>query len=82
MFVPQHRRHASAFGVSTDNDMLYTEMADGEFDDSTGTEIGGVQDVCDIAVNEHVAWMEAKQGRLGAPRVGAPDPEDLGLLAG
>lgn len=62
--------------------MLYTEMADGKFDDSTGTEIGGVQDVCDIAVDEYVAWMQAKLGCLGTARVGAPDPEDLGLLAG
>lgn len=62
--------------------MLYTEMADGKFDDGRRTKVGGVQYVCDVPVNEYVAWMEAKQSRLGTSRVGAPDPENLGLLAG
>lgn len=40
-----------------------------------------MDDVCDIAMHKDVAGLQAQNRGLGAARVGASDPEDLGLLA-
>ena len=56
-------------------------MRDGVGDHALAVEVRGREDVGDVAVHEDVAGLQAEQGRLGDARVGAADPEDLGLLA-
>lgn len=67
--------------MSADNDVFDLEMFDGVFDDSGRTEIGWMQDVGDISVDEHVTGFQAEEGGLGASRVGASDPQNFGVLA-
>lgn len=40
-----------------------------------------MDDIGDVAMHKDVAWLKAQDGGLWAARVGASDPEDLGLLA-
>ena len=40
-----------------------------------------MDDVCDIAMHKDVAGLKTEDRSLRAARVGASDPEDLGLLA-
>lgn len=68
--------------MAADDDVLHLEVGDGVGDDALAVDVGGGQDVGDVAVHEDVARLEAEDGGFGDAGVGAADPEDLGLLAG
>jgi len=61
--------------------MLDLEVDDGVLDDGEGGQVGGCQDVCDVAMDEDIAGLEAEDGCFGDAGVGAADPEDFGRLA-
>lgn len=69
------RRHggfdASAAVVSADNDVLDFEVADGVVDDGHDVEVDVVDEVGDVAVDEHLARLEAGDGFGGDAGVGA-----------
>lgn len=50
-------------------------MNDGVFDDGEDVEVGGGNDVGDVAVNEDLARLETEEGRFGDSRVGAAEPD-------
>lgn len=64
------------------DDVLDLEVRDRVRDHGLRVQVAGGQDVGDVAVHEDVAWLQAQHGGFGDARVGAADPEDLGLLAG
>lgn len=72
--VAQSGGHASALGVAADDDLLDLEVADGVLDDGEHVGVGGVDDVCDVAVDEDVAGLEAEHGGLGDAGVRAAEP--------
>jgi hypothetical protein len=61
--------------------MLDLEVDDGVLDDGEGGQVGGGEDVGDVAVDEDVAGFETEDGGFGDAGVGAADPEDFGGLA-
>ena len=61
--------------------MLHLDVLDGVGDHALAADVGGGQDVGDVAVDEDVAGVEAEEGGFGDAGVGAAEPEDLGLLA-
>lgn len=61
--------------------MLHADVGDGVLDHRGRGQVARVQDVGDVAVDEDVAGLEARDGGLGHARVGAAEPEDLGRLA-
>lgn len=61
--------------------MFDLEVGDGVLDHGRGVDVGGGDDVGDVAVDEDITGLHAEDGGLGAARVGATDPEDLGRLA-
>jgi len=61
--------------------VLYFEVRDGVFDDGAGVDVGGVDDVGDVAVHEDVAGLETEDGGFGDTGVGAAEPEDTGRLS-
>lgn len=68
--------------MPANNDVLDLEIHDGEGDDGLGVEVPWREDVGDVAVHKDVAGLQAEHGGFGDTRVGAADPENLGLLAG
>ena len=79
--VPQRSAHTSTARMATKDDLLDLQMADGILDDSLGAEVGRVEDIGDIAVDEDVTGLEAEDGGFRDAGVGAADPEDFGRLA-
>lgn len=67
--------------VTADDNVLDFEMLDGKLDDRARAEVTGVEDICDIAVHEDIARVQAQEGGFGASRVRAAQPQDLWLLA-
>lgn len=67
--------------MAADDDVADAQMAHGVLDHRRGAQVRGVQHVGDVAVDEDVAGLEAQHGCFRASRVGAADPENLGLLA-
>ena len=56
------------------------EVLDGVAENAALREFPGAHDVGDSAVDEDVAGCKLQEGRFGHARVGAAEPEDLGLL--
>lgn len=54
--------------------MLHFELVDRVLDDGRGVDVGGRDDVGDVAVYEDVTGLQAQDRRLGAARVGAAEP--------
>ena len=67
--------------MPADDDVRHLEVVDGVGDDGLAAEVGGREDVGDVAVDEDVAGPEAEEGGLGDAGVGAAEPEDLRVLA-
>lgn len=67
--------------MSTDNDVLDSQMRDRIHNHRLGREVRGGEHVSDVAVHKHVAWLEAQHGRFGHAGVGAAEPEDGRVLA-
>ena len=55
--------------------MFDLEVDDGVFDDGRRVDVGGGDDVGDVAVHEDVAGLEAEDGGFGAAGVGAAEPD-------
>lgn len=67
--------------MSAHHHMLDLDMLDRELDDAQQAQVGGVDDVGDVAVGEDIAGLEAEDGGFGFAGVRAAEPEDLGGLA-
>jgi len=67
--------------MAAQHDMLDAHVRDGVLDHRGGGEVARVQDVGDVAVDEDVAGLEARDGGFGDAGVGAAEPEDFGGLA-
>ena len=67
--------------MAADHNVLDLDVLDRELDDAQQAQVGGVDDVGDVAVGEDIAGLEAEDGGLGFARIGAAEPEDLGRLA-
>jgi hypothetical protein len=63
--------HAAAAVVPADDDVFYFEVADGVVDDGHDVEVDVVDEVGDVAVDEHFAWFETCDGFGGDAGVGA-----------
>jgi hypothetical protein len=61
--------------MSAEHDVRDFEMLDGIFDDGRDGDVGGRDDVGDVAVDEDVAGLEAEDGGFGDAGVGAADPD-------
>lgn len=81
LLVAQCRSNTSAAGVAAQDDVLDAQVTDGVLDDRGRAQVRRVQDVGDVTVDKDIAGLQAQDGGLGAARVGAADPEDLGALA-
>lgn len=66
---------ATAAVVAADDDVFYLEHIDGVLEDGEEIEIGFLDDVGDVAVDEDFAGGEAGDLVGGDARVGAADPE-------
>lgn len=64
-----------ATSVAAEDDVLDLQVDDGVLDDGEGVEVGGGDDVGDVAVDEDVAWLKAEDGGLGDASVGAAEPD-------
>lgn len=82
LLVRESSRDTTAGSVSTENNVLHLEVSNGVFDDGGGVQVTGVQHVGDVTVHKDVTGLETQDGGFGASRVGASDPQDLGVLAG
>lgn len=67
--------------MSAHDDMFDLEVRDGVGDDALAVDVGGGENIGDVAVDEDVAGLEAEDGGFGDAGVGAADPEDLRVLA-
>ena len=81
VLVTQGRSNTTTGGVAAKDNVLDAQMTDGEFDHRRRTQVGRVQDVGDVPVDEDVSRLQAQNGGLRASGVGAADPEDFGALA-
>jgi hypothetical protein len=76
-----HRRPNSAAAiVAADDDMLYGELVDGELDDRKHVEVGRVDQVRNVTMNEYLAGFEACDHIRRHSAIGAANPEILGTL--
>lgn len=73
--VRESTGRAAAGGVPAQNDVLDFEVGDGVLDHGRGVDVGGRNDVGDVAVDKDVAGLHAEDGGLGAAGVGAADPD-------
>lgn len=55
--------------------MLDLEVGDGVLDHSRSVDVGGRDDVGNVAVDEYITGLHAQNSGLGAARVGATDPD-------
>jgi len=70
----------AALRVSAEDDVLDLEVGHRVLDHGGGVDVGGGDDVGDVAVDEDVAWLEAEDGCLWAARVGAAEPDCVVLV--
>ncbi len=75
LLIQQRGADAAAAVVADDHDVLHFEDLDGVLEDGEAVEIGVVDDVGDVAVNEDLAGAEAEDFVGGDAAVGATDPE-------
>lgn len=79
--IRQRRIRTPTARMSAHDQMLDLQMLHGVGDDRLRVQIAGREDVGDVAVHEDVPGLQTQHGGFGDARVGAADPEDLGLLA-
>jgi len=72
---------ASAGGVAAEDDVLDLEVLDAELDGRQQGDVGGVDDVGDVAQHEDLTGLLAQHGGLGDARVAASYPENVRGLA-
>ncbi len=60
--------------------MLHFQIRKRVLDDGLAAEVRGGQHVCNVAVDEDFAGLEAQDRGLGDAGVGAAEPEDLRVL--
>lgn len=68
-------------GVATDKNVLDLEVCNGELNDRQRVDVGGLDDVGNVAVDKDLTRLQAQNGRLWDTGVGTTDPENLGRLA-
>ena len=61
--------------MPAENDVRYLEVHDGVLDDGEGVDVGGRDDVGDVAVHEDVTGLEAEDSGFGDAGVGAAEPD-------
>lgn len=81
LLVAEGSSHAAAAGVATQHDVFHLQMLNRKLHDAQETQIGGIDDIGDVAVGEDIAGLEAKDGGLWDTRVGATNPQDGRCLA-
>lgn len=52
-------------GVATDKNVFDLEVGNGEFDDGQRVDVGGLDDVGNVAVDKDLTRLQAQDGRLG-----------------
>ena len=62
--------------MSADDDTGDFECGDGVGEGGEKGHVGCVEDVCDVAVGEDLAWVGGAEGGFWAARVGAAEPEE------
>jgi len=62
--------------MAAEDDVLNFEVHNGVFNDGGGVDVGGGDDIGDVAVDENVAGLEAEEGGFGDARVGTAEPEN------
>jgi hypothetical protein len=67
--------------VAADENVFDLEVSNGELNDGKRVDVGGCDDVGNVAVDKDLTRLQAQDGGLGDARVGASDPENLGGLA-
>jgi hypothetical protein len=75
---------SEVFGSSNqiaEDDVLDLEVLDAELDGGEEGDVGGVDDVGDVAQHEDLTGLLAQHGGLGDARVAASYPENVGSLA-
>ena len=82
LLIPHRRRAPTAGSMAANDHMGDFEVGDGIFDHGEGAEVRGGDDVGDVAVREDGTRGKVEDGGFGDARVGAAEPEDLGVLAG
>lgn len=73
--VGQGGRGAAAGRVAAQHNVLHLEVGDGILDDGRGVDVGGGDDVGNVAVDKDVAGLQAQDGGLGTARVRAAKPD-------
>lgn len=68
--------------MAADENVLDFEVSDGELDDRERVDVGGGDNIGDVAVDKDLTRLEAENGCLGDAGVGASNPENLGRLTG
>ena len=81
LVVGQGGLDTSAGSVAAEDDVLDLEVLDAELDGGEEGDVGGVDDVGDVAQHEDLTGLLAQHGGLGDTRVAASYPEDVGRLA-
>lgn len=81
LVVGQGGFDTSAGSVAAEDDVLDLEVLDAELDGGEEGDVGGVDDVGDVAQHEDLTGLLAQHGGLGDTRVAASYPEDVGSLA-
>jgi hypothetical protein len=76
----QSRAHTAAAVVSADDDVFHLEDIDGVLHDGEGVEVGLLDDVGDVAVDEDLAGGESGDLVGGHAAVRAADPKVFGRL--
>lgn len=66
--------------VAADENVFDLEVSNGELNNGKRVDVGGCDDVGNVAVDKDLTGLQAQDGRLGDARVGATDPENLGRL--
>ncbi|KFY34059.1 hypothetical protein V494_07092 [Pseudogymnoascus sp. VKM F-4513 (FW-928)] len=80
--ISERRSSTTTARVAAQHDMLDLQVRNRILDNRAGVDVGGADDVGDVAVNKNVTWLQAEDGGLGDARVGAAEPEDSGGLPG
>lgn len=81
LVVGQGSLDTSAGSVAAEDDVLDLEVLDAELDGGEEGDVGGVDDVGDVAQHENLTGLLAQHGGLGDARVAASYPENVGSLA-
>lgn len=81
LVVGQGGLDTSAGSVAAEDDVLDLEVLDAELDGGEEGDVGGVDDVGDVAQHEDLTRLLSQHGGLGDARVAASYPENVGRLA-